>query len=137
MRKKRRGIGTIFLILISLLFFFFQKPVPQISKRKANFEFTAPELYEQYQYNESKSNRQLLDKIILVTGTVKMIIAEDNQLSVVLDGSNEEGGVVCEMDKRLITTSPPQPGQVVTIKGVCSGMLMHLDLVLTRCLLIT
>ncbi|HKK77161.1 MAG TPA: hypothetical protein VJ953_18925 [Saprospiraceae bacterium] len=131
-------VAIIFLLLLYLFYYLYHKPVPRLTKKKANFEFTAPQLYDQYQEDEANTDRLLLDKIILISGTVKTIIAEDNQLSVVLDGGNELGGVVCEMDNRLATpTVSLQPGQVVKMKGICTGMLMQLDIVLIRCVLIT
>lgn len=122
-----------------MFFYLYQKPVPQLKKKKADFEFTAIKLFDQYLKNEANTDRQLLDKIILVKGTVKTIIAEGNQLSVVLDSGTEQGGVVCEMDNRLThpDSKMPQPGQVVMMKGMCTGMLMQLDVILTRCVLIT
>ena len=127
----------VFITLACLFYYLYQKPVPQLKKKKADFEFTAVQLFDQYLKNEANTDQQLLDKIILVKGTVKTIIAEGNQLSVVLDGGTEEGGVVCELDNRLpLPEKIPQPGQAVMMKGRCTGMLMQLDVILTRCILI-
>jgi hypothetical protein len=137
MNNSRWGISaTLFFLLFSLLYVY-HKPTPRIKHQKANFEFTAPQLYDQYQKNETKADQQLLDKVVLIKGTVKTIIAEDNQLSVILDGGHDTGGVVCEMDRRLKPYQTPEPGQVVILKGKCAGMLLQLDVVLTKCVFIT
>lgn len=137
MTNGRWGISaTIFFLFFSLLYMYY-KPIPRLRYQKADFEFTAPQLYDQYKKNEAKTNQQLLDKIILIKGTVETIIAEDNQLSVILNGGKDVGGVVCEMDIRLKPYQTPKPGQVVMMKGKCAGMLLQLDVVLIKCVLIT
>ena len=129
-----------FLLILLLLgtgitYYRIQMPVPSLEKEKADYIFSAEELFAIYTADEVSSNDRFLDKLIQVSGKVKELSAEGNQLSVILDGGELSGGIICELDPRfrdqLIL---PKQGQAVTMKGVCSGML--LDVVLVRCVLI-
>lgn len=106
---------------------------PDTAKMEAAYSMSAPALVKAFQDDENKANRQYNDKVINVSGTVVKVEHNDSTQTVQLDGK-AMGGVICQFEaahggelKAL------QPGQAVSIRGVCTGMLM--DVVLVRCAL--
>ncbi len=134
MKKGLLILLPILLLSIGFGYYQYSLPMPKVEDLTTDYEFEAEQLYQFYSANEQEANTQLLDKLILVTGTVKDLVADGNQLSVILEG-NDLGGVVCEIDHRLIAqTKLPQIGLDVQLKGVCTGLL--LDVILVDCVLI-
>jgi hypothetical protein len=134
----------LFISLLILLFGFgvlyhlYNQPMASLESEKADYEFTAEQLFDFYQANEANADQKLLDKTLLVKGTVKSLVTEGNQLSVILESGDDLGNIVCELDARLwVDQSPPKPGEAVNIKGVCTGMLLNIDVILLRCVLVS
>lgn len=120
-------------VLIGVGIYMYNKPHQNIKKAKADFELEATELFSQFETNEANANTQYLDKVVQVTGSVKETGTDDEgQISITLDAGNSMFGIICKLDdltKHKRTSF--QPGEKVTLKGVCTGMLM--DVVLVRC----
>lgn len=104
-----------------------------MDKAKVDVALEASELFTAFETNEAEANEKYLDKIIKVSGTVKEVSTDDKgNISVTLESGSEMFGVVCQMDdltKHAKTNF--EPGEQITFKGVCTGMLM--DVVLVRC----
>jgi hypothetical protein len=97
----------------------------------AAFSVPAPTLVKAFQDDENKANKQYNDKVINVSGTVVKVDHNDSTQTVQLDGQSM-GGVICQFEaSHGGDLKALRPGQPVTIKGVCTGML--LDVVLVRC----
>ena len=106
---------------------------PDTATMEAAYSVPAPALVKAFQDDENNANKQYNDKVIKVSGTVVKVEHNDSTQTVQLDGQSM-GGVICQFESShggdLKTL---QPGQPVSIKGVCTGML--LDVVLVRCAL--
>lgn len=134
MKKGLLILLPILLLGIGFGYYQYTLPMPKVEDLTTDYEFEAGQLYRYYTANEQEADAQLLDKLLLVTGTVKNLVADGNQLSVILEG-HDQGGIICEIDERLIQqTDLPRIGQKVQLKGVCTGLL--LDVVLVDCVLI-
>ncbi len=109
------------------------KPHKDILHASADVTVDAKTLYNTYETDEAAANGNYLDKIIVVSGTVRETSTDETgSVKVMLASDSEMGGVLCELDplsEHKRTTF--QVGEQVKLKGKCDGMLM--DVVLTRC----
>jgi len=131
--KTKIIIGLLFIgvLGISAGFFLYQKPAEKTVSGKAEFRTTAMQLFNEFDADEALANKKYLNRIISVRGTISEIAAVDSAgLSIVLETSNPLFGVSCQLSqeqgKNLL-----KRGQVVELKGLCTGKLM--DVVLVRC----
>jgi hypothetical protein len=107
---------------------------PDTAGITAAFTTTAPGLMKDFQDDENKANHQYNDKVVKVSGTVVKVERTDSTQTVQLDGKSGMGGIICEFEaSHNNELKELRPGQPVSIKGVCTGMLM--DVVLVRCAL--
>ena len=96
------------------------------------FELSAEALFSEYGENEGVSNKKYLDQVIVVTGVIKEIRKENEIVNIQLKSDHTLFGVVCQMDeKESIDFATLTEGSSVSIKGICTGLLM--DVVLIRC----
>ena len=135
--KKLLAVG-LFLALLGLGtgYFIYNKPFKNMARAEADVALNAPDLFSAFEADESAANQKYLDKVIKVTGTVKEVSkGDDGNISVTLETGNELFGVICQLDNLSKQEKTDfQPGEKVTFKGICTGMLM--DVVLVRCVLV-
>jgi len=109
----------------------FHRRHEETASMTAAFSVPAPALVKAFQDDENKANKQYNDKVINVSGTVVKVEHNDSTQNVQLDGQSM-GGVICQFESsHRSDLKTLHPGQAVSIKGVCTGML--LDVVLVRC----
>jgi len=109
----------------------FHRRHEETSALTAAFSVPAPVLVKAFQDDENKANKQYNDKVINVSGTIVKVDHNDSTQTVQLDGQSM-GGVICQFEtSHGNDLKALRPGQPVTIKGICTGML--LDVVLVRC----
>ncbi|MBL7938728.1 MAG: hypothetical protein JNL43_05150 [Flavobacteriales bacterium] len=70
------------------------------------------------------------EQVVQVSGTIRSIDPAVDITNIVLGTESELAGVVCEFDPADVPADW-RSGASVTIKGICTGMLM--DVVLVRC----
>jgi tRNA(Leu) C34 or U34 (ribose-2'-O)-methylase TrmL len=117
------------LIIAATAFYLYQKPRTSLTNIKPAFTLSARELYEAFKQDEQKANKQFLEKIILVSGTVDNVQVTDSTVSLLLTG-DEMGGVNCSVKKsRHDELQIPSKGATVKVKGRCVGFLMDVNLV--------
>lgn len=118
------GIGT----------YLWFKPVDSIESLSTDLTIPANDLFIAFESDEAAANEQYLNKVIEVTGVVKEVKTNDMGLpAVILETDDLIFGVMCEFEKAN-ETQKIEVGELVTIKGVCTGKL--LDVVLNRSILI-
>ena len=104
------------------------------AKLEAAFTYGALTLVEEFQKDESTANAKLNDKVIAVKGNISKIDIGDSTQSVFLGVDESIGAVLCQFDaSHKEELAKLKEGEAVTIKGVCTGILM--DVILTRCVL--
>ena len=109
----------------------FHRRHKETSAMTAAFSVPAPALVKAFQDDENKANKQYNDKVISVSGTIVKVDHNDSTQTVQLDGQSM-GGVICQFENTHGSDLKTlRSGQSVTIKGICTGML--LDVVLVRC----
>lgn len=132
--KKLLLLGGLFGVLTAggIGYYLFNKPHQSIKSVDADFQVPALELVTQFQDNEDASNKKYLGKVIEVNGSVSDIATDEKGvLNITLQGS-DLAGVTCQFEKANQESALQlKKGQSVSIKGICTGILM--DVVLVDC----
>ena len=135
--KKLIGIGFLLALLgLGVGYFMYNKPHQNMEKAEADMTLEATTLFSAFESNEAEANEKYLDKIIKISGTIKEVnIDEEGNISLTLESGNELFGVICQMDNLTKQEKTDfKIGEPVTLKGICTGMLM--DVVLVRCVVV-
>ena len=123
------AICCLTIIVISGVYWY-QKPRESITEMKPAYTVSAKELYEAFQMDEGKANKQYLEKIILVSGTVNSVQATDTTINLLLSSGNEVGGINCIISKKPgNNVKLPEKGAITEVKGRCIGYLMDVNLI--------
>jgi hypothetical protein len=122
----------LWIVLAGFAVFYANRPVSSVSGAKADFSLGSNDFYLQFDQNEEAANQRYLGKIIEVSGIVQEINTDANgEINVTLNG-DALFGVSCKLNAGANTSSQQiHKGDVVTVKGICSGKLM--DIVLVNC----
>ncbi|MFW5820193.1 MAG: OB-fold protein [Bacteroidota bacterium] len=129
------GIAII-LVGVIVAIYFYNLGHKDLSRVNPDYSITAEELYYEFSENEETANEKYTGKVIQVTGILKdKGITSDTSLNLVLKTSDPPGSVICSFhDSGKLKEDSLKEGQEVTVRGVCSGMLM--DVILNNCVLI-
>lgn len=137
--KKYLLFGALGIVAIGAIvgYMMWNKPHKNIVKAAPDLIMESTNLFSDYEADEATANTKYLNKLIQVTGVVKLVTRDDDgKVSIVLDSGSELAGVICELDE--LTKHPRtdfKEGEKITIKGICTGMLM--DVVLVRCVVVS
>lgn len=126
----------IFIIIIGYAYNEYHRKPLDVAEAKSDLSVTANELIQTFEKNESAANDLFLGKIIDVKGTVIEVNNQgDTLVNVFLGTANKTGKVSCLIDETNTKEALKiAPGSVQTIRGVCTGYLM--DVELNRCVVI-
>lgn len=95
---------------------------------------TAQELLDAFSTDEAAATTRFVgatEQVVQVSGTIRsMEPVGADKTNVVLDTGNDLAGVVCEFTNDALPAHW-RSGAAVSVKGICTGMLM--DVVLVRC----
>lgn len=116
--------------------FMYNKPHAELASQKADFTMTASELFAAFEANESEANATYLDKLVEVSGTVgEKTASADGGTNIILKEEGAFSGVSCAfLAESSAALEKVEVGSSITIKGLCTGMLM--DVSLARCVLV-
>lgn len=124
----------LFAALLALLYIF-RKSAVSVESKKADVEIDAGSLVHAFENNESEANELYLGKIVSVKGKVESISEDEVGISVYLKNDDDIAGIICSFDKSAKDISTIRRGDMVQIKGICTGYLM--DVVLNKCALVS
>ena len=133
MKKVASVIFGLLIVIVVAYLIVMNLPKASVKNKEADFRLSATELYEAFETDEKKANKQYIGKTMVVKGRVVSVEEDDKGSPVlILDGGGDMGGVLCtfEGDTKLQI----QPGEEATVKGLCTGVLM--DVVLNKCVLL-
>lgn len=110
------------------------KPHEDIAAAKTDVKIDATALFQEFTADEAAATAKYLNKTIAVTGAVRSSTtdAEGGTKLVLETGGDMGAGISCELDKfAKHPRTAFQPGETVTLKGLCSGF--NFDVQLSRC----
>jgi len=140
MRAVKKYILPVVIVLAGLGALYAYK---EYSRKPADLTHIAPQeitdvpsMVNLYDSNETKANEKFLGKTVEVKGLVSEVInVEDTLLTVMLGSKEEMHRVSCLLDKeQLVNLKKCKVGQQATIKGICTGFL--LDVEMNRCVIL-
>ena len=108
-----------------------------LSKVKPAFTVASTELYSAFNSDETMASAKYLNKVVEVRGSVAEVAygSKDSTVSITLRPEGEMSGVICTFsgiqDPSQVSV---KQGDIVNIRGECSGMLM--DVLLNNCALV-
>jgi tRNA_anti-like len=120
-------------ILIALIFYF--KKHADLSNANPDFVVTAASLQKEFEQDEVTASAKYINKILELSGEIQYIARTDsNSLNLSLKTDNEYSSVICTFSEGK-GPSDPKTGDIITLRGICSGYLM--DVLLNNCALIS
>ena len=129
------------MLLIAAMFYIyaykeFTRNPADLSKSDAVERIAASDLCMLYSNYEDSANKKYLGKVIEVTGIVVEIEnQQDTLLTILLGDSLQSAKVSCLIDKKQAEAIKNLVlGDVVKLKGICTGYLM--DVELNRCVIV-
>lgn len=112
----------------------YSRGVAGVENMPVSETLTAEHLLQAFQADEQAATEKYVgttDQAVQVSGTIRsMEPQEGNRLNLVLETGDALAGVICEFAADDVP-STWRPGAQVTIRGICTGLLM--DVVLVRC----
>lgn len=125
------GIGL--LAALAVVLYVFLKPHRDVSKEKG-VQLTAQALFDAFKTNEADANVRYLDKAIELKGEVADV------------NTNQDGHIVVNVKTNdplfmincTFKTNPGtlQPGQTITFKGICTGYIPDMNVVINEGVLV-
>jgi hypothetical protein len=108
----------------------FYKPHEDINKMKPDFKVQASELIQEFEKQEDAASAKYDEKVLEINGK----LSSKNQLPngiTLLMLEDEMQGISCQLDSSWANANRSlieslQPGNPVTVKGVCKGYLMEI-----------
>lgn len=89
---------------------------------KADFTITAPELIKEFITNDIASNKKYLNKVIVVDGNAAAVNVKSDSTSTVKIEDNSGSYLIFAVEKsEYDKVKNIQPGDQVSLKGICSG----------------
>ena len=111
----------------------YNKPHINVAETSSDISLQAKTIIDNFSSDETKANEKYLDKIIKVTGEIVSIKTENETTIISLNG-NDFGNVLCYLsDETKNEISSLKEGQIISLKGICTGFLM--DVVLVKCVI--
>lgn len=118
-------------------YFEYNKKHRDIGAEEASITIGAVDLFTQYSVDEVGANAKYLDKVIVVSGTVMEVAAEEGSEMLVLQASDDLFGVNVYFDQPQVIEGV-KVGDEVKVKGHCTGgdemgvVIAHSALVLNK-----
>jgi len=122
------GIPLLLLLAIAWAYHLYVKPHQSAAGETADFSIDADSLYSQYQANEHAADQKYLGKVIEVSGKLSDIQHNGNAEVWILSQQGG-GGINCQLFAGVKPDPEPKSGDIVTVKGRCTGFLMDVNLV--------
>ena len=120
--------------LAGIMIYLYNKPHRNVIA-ETGIPISATELYAKFTSNEGQANQAYLNKVLQVSGQVLAIKSNATAGKVVILNTGDPlFGVACTLNLQETTVHPVQPGEKITVRGICTGYLS--DVVLTNSYLV-
>jgi hypothetical protein len=129
-KKTILWLGILLLLLIGAgwAWHLYNKPHSSAAGEYTDLSIAADSLYHQYQSDEKTADRKYTGKVIAVTGKLADIQHSGTVEIWILSAQADGGGVNCQLFAGTKPDREPRPGDLVTIKGRCTGFLMDVNM---------
>jgi len=105
------------------------EPHRNVSGAETVAVLSAPDLFHDFQIDETAANKKWVGKVIEVKGTISSVNESVNYVSINL-GATTEGGINCSLLKKDLDAEDKfSTGDSIVIKGKCTGFLVDVNLV--------
>ena len=133
--KRKLLLVLLILILAGGLtgYYLYNKPVASLQDEIPAATLSADQLCEAFISDEEKANKELLNKVVVVSGTVNDYFCDTTGTNIILSSCVDCYMVNCRLEDGL--EAKVEPGQTVSLKGVVNGFNMF-DVNINRCVLI-
>ena len=132
MKIKKIIIGILVLGIIGAFIVYktYNKPHVNVEEASADISITADKILNDFSSDENSANLKYLDKIIQVNGVISEINIEKGIITI--ETNDDFGNVICHLSEEASRKiSGLQEGQIIVVKGICTGFLM--DVILVKC----
>lgn len=132
MNKKKIILLVLLLVIVGagISYKMYNKPHKNITETPVDIYVSANTILKEFSSDEKTANSKYLEKIIAVNGAISSIKIENGKGIITLTTNNDFGGVLCHLSEKATTKiNSLTTGQIITIKGVCTGYLMDVVLV--------
>ena len=129
-------VAAFFMTVIGGLYGYgeYNRSLPDTHYLEPAFRLETSAFIKQFESDESKANAKYADKTISVHGVAHTVQLTDTTATVFLNDGSSGTSVVCQFGRESNEEIKDlKKGDLVTIKGICSGYLM--DVVMVRCVL--
>jgi len=128
-------ILSVILIVVVIAFITYNKPHLSVKNEDAAFGLSVSELVDAFSSDETEATSRYAGKVLEVRGNLKEVIRSNNTTILLMGDSTRMTGVSCYLQSDEKTDHATlKPGETVTVKGICNGMLI--DVVLDKAILI-
>jgi DNA/RNA endonuclease YhcR with UshA esterase domain len=114
----------------------YNKPHVDVANTKPDISLTANKILNDFSSDENEANTKYLEKIIEVKGVISGMKTEKGLGIISLKTNDDFGSLLCHLSEESTTKmSNIKEGQIISIKGICTGYLM--DVILVKCEVLT
>jgi hypothetical protein len=140
-RKKNKAVKKIYIIisvvlalLVAVYLYVNHKPHRDVASEEA-VKIKSSELFKAYETNEKKADELYLNKVLEVSGEIGEILEDTKGAGLlILKGENDFFGVKCALKPdQKNKLQKLEEGNVVKIKGLCTGGGGGMDVELVKC----
>src|SRR5215211_4721373 len=122
----KKTILLLVLVIIGAMGFYIYKEYNRTNRDlkdiKADINTNTASLIAAFEKDSSSANKQFIDKIVEVSGTVKSIDTNGNPVVIALGESGQMSSVQCSMDSTYVNEyKSVKEGDQLILKGVCIG----------------
>jgi len=111
--------------LAGVLIYLYNQPPPSLVS-KTGIPVTAAELYARFSADHLQANEVYLNKVLQVSGRVLIIKNTPHaERIVILNTGDPMYGVACTLNRLQTTNRLVKPGEMIIVKGICSGYVSH------------
>jgi hypothetical protein len=123
------GTGLLLICLASWGVYKIKKHHQNAGSEEAIARLSATDLYNEFVKTENLANQKWVGKVLEISGKITSVSETGNYISINLKAS-DSGGINCNVLKKdMASNAKLDAGDVITIKGKCTGFLIDVNMV--------
>jgi hypothetical protein len=122
LKKLLLGGSLVLLVVAAIIWYLFTLKFDDTAELKPDFQVEAMALIGEFASHNAAANTKYTEKIIEVKGTVSAVEKADTTVNLkFIDSATGSYAIFAFQDQHAAAASQVNPGDVVSIKGSCSG----------------